>query len=301
MTDNRCTASSGFGGEFADDREPTVVVHRGDPVLAALAARGIRLGPGWSIVDVTPPGALRLAEGPFGAELLAAGEAPGRGVRCDWDWLKTALRAGSLRRQPLAKAIGDAKTVVDATAGLGDDAMTLAALGCRVLAFERHPVIWALLDDALLRARDDATLREIAARIELRQADAVTALEDAMETDGDRPNGGGSVGLASGLGGGLGGEPARRPDAILLDPMFPPRRRRSALPRKGMQVLRRVVGADLDADALLDAALAVAIDRVIVKRLDDGPPMREPVDFTIRARTMRCDVYRPRRDRKASA
>src|SRR5262245_28917691 len=56
---------------------------------------------------------------------------------------------GLSRRQPLARAIGKARNVVDATAGLAQDAMRIALLGYRVTAIERNGVIAALVKDGL--------------------------------------------------------------------------------------------------------------------------------------------------------
>src|SRR5690606_42075878 len=59
--------------------------------------------------------------------------------------------------QLVARAVGLQKTraplqVLDATAGLGQDAFVLASLGCQMALFERNPVIHALLADGLYRA-----------------------------------------------------------------------------------------------------------------------------------------------------
>jgi 16S rRNA (guanine1516-N2)-methyltransferase len=45
--------------------------------------------------------------------------------------------------------------VLDATAGLGKDAFVLASLGCQMTLIERQPLIAALLEDGLARARAD--------------------------------------------------------------------------------------------------------------------------------------------------
>lgn len=57
-------------------------------------------------------------------------------------------------RDPLIRALGRrGRRVVDATAGLGGDCVHLAWIGERVVAIERHPVVAALLADALARAQ----------------------------------------------------------------------------------------------------------------------------------------------------
>src|SRR5690606_35409471 len=60
---------------------------------------------------------------------------------------------------PLRRALGPAPcSVVDATAGLGRDAVRLAALGYRVVAIERQPVVAALACDGLACARSAGLL-----------------------------------------------------------------------------------------------------------------------------------------------
>ena len=170
---------------------------------------------------------------------------------------------------PVVRAVGEARTVVDATAGLLGDAFLLAAAGMKVTAIERSAVVHALAVDGLRRAALDPRLSElIGGRIELVHADARTWL--AAHTG-----------------------PADAPDAVVIDPMFPPKRKRSALPRKEMAVLREVVGSDLDASELLAAARACARQRVALKRGDDADIIVDP-EWTIGGTTVRYDVWRTR-------
>lgn len=157
--------------------------------------------------------------------------------------LRRRLLAAGPRSEPLVRAAGLRRgapcRVLDATAGLGRDAFLLAWLGAQVLAVERQPVIAALLEDALSRARALPELAPAAARVSLTVADARQVL------------------------GGL--APGDRPEVVLLDPMFPDLRR-TAAPRKELAALRRLLGDADDAAGLLPAALAVARRRVVVKR-----------------------------------
>jgi 16S rRNA (guanine1516-N2)-methyltransferase len=75
-----------------------------------------------------------------------------------------------------------------------------------------------------------------------------------------------------------------------MDPMFPPKKRASALPRKEMVMLREMVGADLDAAELLRVARESARQRVILKRGDDAPELAKP-DWSIEGTTVRFDVF----------
>jgi 16S rRNA (guanine1516-N2)-methyltransferase len=145
----------------------------------------------------------------------------------------------------------------------------LAAAGMKVTAIERSAVVHALAVDGLRRAALDPRLSElIGGRIELVHADARTWL--AAHTGS-----------------------ADAPDAVVIDPMFPPKRKRSALPRKEMALLREVVGSDLDASELLAAARACARQRVALKRGDDADIIVDP-EWTIGGTTVRYDVWRTR-------
>jgi len=96
-------------------------------------------------------------------ELRVAGGEPalrgGRPVAPDLTRIDATSAPGGRLNQPLLKAIGLKKgqprpNVLDVTAGFGEDAWLLAAVGCRVLAVERHPVVATLLRDALRRAAE---------------------------------------------------------------------------------------------------------------------------------------------------
>jgi 16S rRNA (guanine1516-N2)-methyltransferase len=169
------------------------------------------------------------------------------------------------RRQPLARAIGVARgpcDVVDATAGLGRDAIVLAALGCDVTAVERDRVLFALLRDGLERAAasDDETLRAAAARIRPVCADARDVLA------------------------------AQRPAVVYLDPMFPPRTK-SARVKKELQLFQELLGQQHDAGALLEVALASARERVVVKRPLHAQPLAGRPDHGFDGTRVRFDVY----------
>lgn len=160
------------------------------------------------------------------------------------------LRAHPNRRGPLARALGLGRStchpwILDATGGLGRDALLMARLGCRVTVCERNPVIAALIEDALERGRTCAEhVAEAVARVELLGMDACDWL----------------VRL----------DPGAMPQVIYLDPMYP-HRTKSALVKREMRILRAVVGDDADAPALLEAALARRARRVVVKRPKGAP------------------------------
>ncbi len=200
--------------------------------------------------------------------------------RPDWDplcldWLSADVRRRILagKKQLLPRAVGLHKKadalVADATAGLGRDGFTLAALGARVILIERHPLMVKLLLDARQRALDSGERWAVAGaqRVEIVQADAREWLR------------------ASQL-------PL---DAAHLDPMYP-EDGKTALPQKSMQMLRELTDGDDDSEDLLTAALASPAGRIAVKRPSKAPFLgeRQP-DAQLSATQARYDVYLNRR------
>ncbi|MBW2660125.1 MAG: class I SAM-dependent methyltransferase [Deltaproteobacteria bacterium] len=171
-------------------------------------------------------------------------------------------------KQPLARAIGIKSgfrpAVFDATAGLGADSFVLACLGCVVLMCERAPVLHALLQDALSRtARLPVTKEIVDNRLHLLPGDSLRLLQKTNQTF----------------------------HTIYLDPMYP-HRTKSALNKLEMRVIRDLVGDDKDCGDLLDAALAAAENRVVVKRPKGAERIPgPPPSFTVPMKNSRFDVY----------
>ena len=245
----------------------TIVVQALDPAFEAQAeAWALRLG--------LPRGAatadFAVQVGALGLQVQQLGEqAPGP-VRVDFVEGQAAHRRqfGGGTGQMIAKAVGIAQgvrpRVLDATAGLGKDAFVLASLGCAMTLIERQPLVAALLEDGLARAGSDVEVAPIAQRMHLLPGNAIAHMT-AWE-----------------------GEP---PQVIYLDPMFP-HRDKSALVKKEMRVFRPLVGDDLDAPALLQAALALATHRVVVKRPRKAPIIDGPKpSHSLEGKSSRYDIY----------
>lgn len=175
---------------------------------------------------------------------------------------------GGGRGEAVAKAVGIKKDylpdVVDATAGLGRDAFVLASIGCKVRMVERHPVVAALLEDGLKRAYRDADIGEwMQERMTLIHASSAQALTEITPP----------------------------PDVVYLDPMYP-HKAKSALVKKEMRVFQSLVGADEDADALLEPAMTLAKKRVVVKRPDYAEPLNnQAAHANVTTKNHRFDIY----------
>ena len=196
----------------------------------------------------------------------------GMELRGDFSRMLPRLRHGALQRELLVRAARvrgvDAPTAVDATAGLGEDALLLAAAGFSVTLCEHDPVIAALLRDALRRAAEDDRLRDVVARMRLVEAESVEVLE----------------GLAA------------SPDVVYLDPMFP-ERRKAAVTNKKLQLLQRLERPCPDEEALVRAAISAHPRKVVVKRPLKGPNLGgvKP-SSSLSGKVVRYDVIVPPRE-----
>ena len=163
------------------------------------------------------------------------------GLICDFTGGAVAhrFRFGGGRGQALPKAVGmkGGKTpgVVDATAGLGRDAFLLASLGAEVTLIERSREMHRLLAEGLERALNaGGDVAEVISRMTLLYGDAKDLL------------------------------PSLSPDVVLVDPMHPARKK-SALVKNEMRLVREIVGTDEDSVEVMKVALANARKRVVLK------------------------------------
>ena len=177
--------------------------------------------------------------------------------------LKTAnLREALLVRAARVKNPGPLRAL-DATAGMGEDALLLAAAGFRVDLYEKDPVIAALLQDALLRAAEDDSLRDAVSRMTLHEGDSIAAMKALP--------------------------PAY--DVVYLDPMFPGREK-SALVKTKFQLIHGLEKPCEDEEELLLTAMALRPAKLIVKRPLKGAFLagRKP-DYSLKGKAIRYDVF----------
>lgn len=170
-------------------------------------------------------------------------------------------------QEPLLRALSwkstEPKTVLDLTAGLGRDSGLLLFAGFSVKMFERNPVLQCLLTYALLELQKEAP--QFAEKIMLEKGDSIQYLQNSKE----------------------------RPELIYMDPMYP-ERKKSALVKKELRIIRNLVGADQDSEQLLRAALKSGAERVVVKRPAGAEYVGELTpNHTIESPNTRFDVYLP--------
>ena len=179
-------------------------------------------------------------------------------LRADFTEMLGRIAPGALAQELIVKASGINKgtpklspLAIDATAGLGEDSLLLAASGYRVLMYEKDPVTFCLLEDAInhaLSLPDESeykALKEAAARMEAYNEDSI----DSMERMADK---------------------GINPDIVFLDPMFP-ERKKSSLVGKKLQILQALESPCENEEDLLNAAINLNPKRIIIKRPPKGP------------------------------
>lgn len=219
---------------------------------------------------------LELRRGPNGLE-VSDGHMELRG---DFSSMTARLKPANLSHELIVRAAKlkpaddtGRLTAVDATAGLGEDSLLLAAAGFDVVLYERNPVIAALLQDALERARGIPALAVAAGRMHVVEEDSVEALR--------------RLGMA--------------PDVVLLDPMFPAKQK-SASAKKKLQIIQRLERPCEDERALLEAAIAANPRKIVVKRPAKGPYLagKKP-SYSLAGKAVRYDcIALGGRDRASS-
>lgn len=169
--------------------------------------------------------------------------------------------------QAIAKAVGIKPgfrpTIFDATAGLGGDSFVLACLGCEIELCERSKFLYVLLKDAIKRGKNHHGLNDIIAKMTLISGNSLNIL----------------------------GKNKKEFHTIYMDPMYP-HKSKSALNKIEMRVIRELVGDDNDSDDIFKLALAVAKNRVVVKRPKGAPFLADKTPtHQITMKNSRFDVY----------
>lgn len=182
----------------------------------------------------------------------------------DFELMLRRITGGRIHHEMLARAAKTKNphpTAIDATAGMGEDALLLAACGYDVTMFEKDPVIAALLKDAMQRAKKCPELCGIIARMHLIEDDSTEAMSHMSEA----------------------------PELIYLDPMFP-ERQKSGLINKKLQLIQKLERPCVDEDTLLSAALLANPRKIVIKRPLKGPYLanRTP-SYSLKGKAIRYD------------
>lgn len=165
----------------------------------------------------------------------------------------------------LAQAIGrKTRTVVDATTGWAQDSLHIFRMGYELTSIERSPVMYELLADAYQRLENTGWVKQLALSApKLIAGNAINILPNYKQV----------------------------PDCIYLDPMFPAKRKKSALPKKSMLILRDLLGNDIDKQDLFDAAMCATGKKVVVKSPDYAAPLGGKPVQSFTSKLLRYDVY----------
>ena len=181
-----------------------------------------------------------------------------------------------------SQAVGrKTQTVVDATGGWLGDTLLMCSQNYAVTVLERHWLLQGFIAEACETLKNSEWLHMNKAPLpKLVRCDAIQFFTDEScdELNGD-PN------VA---------------DCIYIDPMFPPKVKKSAAVRKSMQVLHDLVGQDADAEQLFAAAWQSNIKRIVVKRPDYAETLGNSAALsnqnikpteTLSGKLVRYDVY----------
>jgi 16S rRNA (guanine1516-N2)-methyltransferase len=238
------------------------------PPSSLLRAHALALSLGVPLVNDVFTSSLLLRLTPDRLELCKPGdpELPGA-LWVDFAGTSALRRLRHRGKELLVQAVKVRKTVqpllIDTTAGLGRDGFLLAAAGFRVQMVECNPVVAALLEDGLERARRVAELAGIAERVHLVAGDALVYLPTLTD----------------------------QPDVIYLDPMFP-ERTKSAKVKQDLRLLQLLDQKSTNPEQLLRLALTLRAKKVVVKRPLKGPHLLElPPSYMLKGKTIRFDVY----------
>ena len=177
------------------------------------------------------------------------------------------LKYGRGRGQNLAKAVGmkfnKNRNIIDATAGLGYDSFILASIGAKVTLIERSQKMYELLQNGIDEGKSfGGEIEKIINRMELVFGDSKDIL------------------------------PKLTPEVIMIDTMYKDRKK-TALVKNNMRLVREIVGPDSDYIELLKVALNCAQNRVVLKQPRYAEPIKEikKCSHQILGKTIRYDIF----------
>lgn len=179
------------------------------------------------------------------------------------------------KKDSIARAIGwkgSEIRILDATAGLLSDTLKLLKLGCKVVAIEKSPVLFALALDAQRRAEQDPRWNNGGGkRFELHFGDCQNWIKN---------NNGQTF------------------DAIYLDPMFAEKNKKS-LSKGSMQILQDLFenelrdeeNYNLELVRMFEALSSSGSRRLVIKRPKNAEPIFKKADHVFDGEAVRYDAY----------
>ncbi|MBR5721039.1 MAG: class I SAM-dependent methyltransferase, partial [Clostridia bacterium] len=174
---------------------------------------------------------------------------------------KEAGNSESIVKAAKIKKTSRGLTVFDATAGFGEDSFILAAAGFRTVLFEKNKIIFEMLRNAYERGKKDGDIACILDRMSVNYGDSIDVLKSSEIT----------------------------PDIVFLDPMFPERRKNGKIKKK-FQLLQQLEYPCEDENELLQAAINVKPQKIIIKRPENGDFLAEiNPSYSIKGDTIRYD------------
>ena len=177
------------------------------------------------------------------------------------------LKYGKGRGQNLAKAVGmkfnKNRNIIDATAGLGYDSFILASLGAKVTLIERSQKMHELLQNGINEGISfGGEIEKILIRMELLFGDSNDIL------------------------------PKLTTELSMIHTMYK-ERKKTALVKNKMRLVREIVGPDTDYIELLEVALNCAKNRVVLKQPRYAEPIKDikKCSHQIIGKTIRYDIF----------
>ena len=155
------------------------------------------------------------------------------------------------------------RNIIDATAGLGYDSFILASLGAKVTLIERSQKMHELLQNGINEGiLFGGEIEKIINRMELLFGDSKDIL------------------------------PKLTPEVIMIDTMYK-ERKKTALVKNNMRLVREIVGPDTDYIELLEVALNCAKNRVVLKQPRYAEPIKDikKCSHQIIGKTIRYDIF----------
>lgn len=187
-------------------------------------------------------------------------------LREDFSKLLNRIKPNNLNSESIIKAAKfkekkEDLVAIDATAGLGEDSLLLAAYGFKVELFEKNPIIALLLEDAIERAMEIPELVNIVSRMKVHFGDSIIEMPKLKIN----------------------------PDVILLDPMFPERKKKSLIKKK-FQILHLLEEPCNNEKELLDSAILLKPKKIIIKRPINADKLGDiKPSYSIKGDTIRYD------------